>query len=157
MLVLLPELAFNNAFVSPRILGYEAMAVVPTFNTTDLFMLEGGLPPDPAVIGCHEITHYVHAQQLAGFAWFWNALSGNVYTPQIGLDSWFAEGLAVYYETKLQPGVGRLSWPFWHGAFAAGLAGRRVNGGDLSGFNRDFFAGNNYLVGSEFISFLAAR
>ena len=96
-----------------------------------MFSLEMGLPPDPAVIGCHEITHYVQFQQIAGFAWFWN-LFGQVYTPQIGLDPWFDEGLAVYYETKLQPGTGRLAWPFWRGAFAAGFAGRRFNGGDLS-------------------------
>ena len=47
------------------------------------------------------------------------------------LDPWFDEGLAVYYETKLQPGTGRLAWPFWRGAFAAGFAGRRIGGGDL--------------------------
>ena len=157
MVVILPELAFNNAFVAERIAGYETVSVVPTYNTTDLFMLEGGIPPDPAIIGCHEITHYVHLQQIAGFAWFVNTLFGEVYTPQDGLDSWFDEGLAVYYETKLQPGVGRLSWPFWHGAFAAGVAGHRINGGDLSFANRDFFGGNNYLIGSEFVSFLASR
>jgi len=157
MVVILPELAFNNAFVAARVEGYETVGVVPTYNTTDLFMLEGGIPPDPAIIGCHEITHYVHLQQIAGFAWFINTLFGEVYTPQAGLDSWFDEGLAVYYETKLQPGVGRLAWPFWHGAFAAGVAGHRINGGDLSFANRDFFGGNNYLIGSEFVSFLAGR
>ena len=82
---------------------------------------------------------------------------GEEYTPQIGFDPWFDEGLAVYYETKLQPGVGRLAWPFWHGAFAAGLAGRRLHGGDLSEFNRDAFMGNHYLVGSHFVRFLAER
>jgi Tol biopolymer transport system component len=157
MVVILPELAFNNAFVAARLEGYETVGVVPTYNTTDLFMLEGGIPPDPAIIGCHEITHYVHLQQVAGFAWFVNTLFGQVYTPQEGLDSWFDEGLAVFYETKLQPGVGRLSWPFWHGAFAAGMAGHRINGGDLAAANRDFFGGNHYLVGSEFVSFLAGR
>ena len=157
MVVILPELAFNNAFVAPRVAGYETVSVVPTYNTTDLFMLEGGIPPDPAIIGCHEITHYVHLEQIAGFGWFINTLFGEVYTPQDGLDSWFDEGLAVYYETKLQPGVGRLSWPFWHGAFAAGVAGHRIDGGDLSFANRDFFGGNNYLIGSEFVSFLAGR
>ena len=157
MTVILPEIAFNNAFVTPRLGGYDATAVVPTFNTVDLFMLEGGLPPDPAVIGCHEITHYVHLQQIEGFAWSWNRLFGAVYTPQIGLDPWFTEGLAVHYETSLQPGVGRLAWPFWHGVFAAGVAGHHINGGDLSAFNRDFHGGNHYLFGSELVSFLARR
>ena len=55
------------------------------------------------MIGCREITHFVQLQQIAGFAWFWNTLFGNLYTPQIGLDAWFDEGLAVYYETLLRP------------------------------------------------------
>jgi hypothetical protein len=156
IVAILPELAFNNAFVLPRIAGYETLAVVPTYGTLDAFTLEFGLPPDPALIGCHEITHYVHFQQIAGFAWFWNAF-GDVYTPQNGLDPWFDEGLAVYYETKLQPGTGRLAWPFWRGAFAAGFAGRRIGGGDLSVFQRDYHAGSHYLVGSQFVRFLAAR
>jgi len=157
IIAVLPELAFNNAFVLPRLAGYETLAVVPTYNTLDEFALEFGLPPDPGTIGCHELTHYVHFQQIAGFAWFWNVLFGEVYSPQIGLDPWFDEGLAVYYETKLQPGAGRLAWPFWRGAFAAGFAGRRLHGGDLSEFQRDFYAGNHYLVGSQFVRFLADR
>jgi len=156
IVAILPELAFNNAFVLPRVAGYETLAVVPTYGTLEAFTLEFGLPPDPAFIGCHEITHYVHFQQIAGFAWFLNAF-GDVYTPQNGLDPWFDEGLAVYYETKLQPGTGRLAWPFWRGAFAAGFAGRRVGGGDLSIFQRDYHAGSHYLVGSQFVRFLADR
>ena len=72
-----------------------------------------------------------------------------MYTPQIGIDPWFAEGLAVYYETKLQPGTGRLMWPFWRGAFAAGFAGKRFNGGDLSVFQRNFHAGSYYLAAAS--------
>src|SRR4051812_27501003 len=156
IVAILPELAFNNAFVTPRISGYETLAVVPTYDTLDMFSLEMGLPPDPAVIGCHEITHYVQFQQIAGFAWFWNFF-GQVYTPQIGFDAWFAEGLAVYYETKLQPGSGRLAWPYWRGSFAAGFAGKQFNGGDLSVAQRDFYAGSYYLNGSQFVRFLADK
>ena len=96
-------------------------------------------------------------QQVAGFAYAVDAVLGEQYTPQIGFDPWFDEGLAVYYETTLQPGVGRLAWPFWHGAFAAGVAGRRIQGGELSEFNRDAFMGNHYLVGSHFVRYLAQR
>jgi len=156
IVAILPELAFNNAFVTPRFSGYETLAVVPTYDTLDAFSLEMGLPPDAAVVGCHEITHYIQFQQIAGFAWFWNFF-GEVYTPQIGLDPWFDEGLAVYYETKLQPGTGRLAWPYWRGSFAAGFAGRRFHGGDLSTAQRDFHLGSYYLNGSQFVRFLADR
>ena len=157
MTLILPDLTFNNAFTSPIFLGYAPFAVVPTYQTVDAFTLEMGLPSDAGIIACHELTHYVHFQQIAGFASVVDAAFGDQYTPQLGFDGWFDEGLAVYYETTLQPGVGRLAWPFWHGAFAAGVAGRRIQGGDLSEFNRDAFMGNHYLVGSHFIRFLAER
>jgi hypothetical protein len=157
MTLILPELTFNNAFTSPIFLGHAPFAVVPTYQTIDAFTLEMGLPSDAGIIACHELTHYVQFQQVAGFAYAVDAVFGEQYTPQIGFDPWFDEGLAVYYETTLQPGVGRLAWPFWHGAFAAGVAGRRIQGGDLSEFNRDAFMGNHYLVGSHFVRYLAQR
>ena len=155
--LIMPDLTFNNAFTVPMVDGYEPFAVVPTYQTIDAFSLEMGLPPDAGTIACHELTHYVHFNQVAGFSWFVDQVFGEAYTPQLGFDGWFDEGLAVYYETTLQPGVGRLAWPFWHGAFAAGVAGRRLHGGDLSEFNRDAFMGNHYLVGSHFVRFLAER
>jgi hypothetical protein len=157
MAVILPELTFNNGFTSPIGGGFEPFAMVPTFQTVDSFSLQFGLPPDAGIIGCHELTHYVHLLAVAGVSYLANLVFGEAYTPQLGFDGWFDEGLAVYYETLLQPGVGRLAWPFWNGAFAAGLAGRRLRGGDLSEFNRDAFMGNHYLVGSQFIQFLANR
>ncbi len=155
--VILPEVPFNNAFVAPRAFGYEEEGVVPTVFTTDDFTLENGLPPDAATIACHEMTHFVHLEQIEGFSFAWNAIFGEAYTPQSGFDSWFDEGLAVYYETHLQPGRGRLAWPYWQGVFAAGVAGRRLGGGDLSVYDRDYDGGNNYLVGSHFVQFLADR
>jgi hypothetical protein len=155
--LIMPDLTFNNAFTVPIIGGYEPFAVVPTYQTIDAFSLEMGLPPDAGTIACHELTHYIQFNQVAGFAWLVDQVFGEAYTPQLGFDGWFDEGLAVYYETTLQPGVGRLAWPFWNGAFAAGLAGHRLQGGDLSQFNRDAFMGNHYLVGSHFVRFLAER
>jgi len=154
--VVMPEVPLNNAFVSGGGDGEDLDAVVPSYDTSAEFALELGIPPSPAAIACHEITHHVHFLQMAGFAWFINQL-GAVYSPQLGLDRWFDEGLAVYYETKLQPGIGRLAWPFWRATFAAGYAGRRIDGGALSELQRDFHGGNHYLVGSHFVRFLADR
>ncbi|HSY39706.1 MAG TPA: hypothetical protein VLA79_09265, partial [Polyangia bacterium] len=78
MVLVMPEVPFNNAFVAPQAAGYEAVGVVPSYNTVDFFTVEAGLPPDPSFIGCHEITHYVHFEQMAGFAWFFNTVFGDV-------------------------------------------------------------------------------
>ncbi len=156
MTVVIPDVPFNNAYVQPSFLGAESTTVIPTSNTFD-FSTELGIPPDPSYIGCHEIVHYVQLLQASGF-WGWiNRYLGDTMTPQIGIDSWFIEGLATYYESRLQPGTGRMAWPVWRGAFHAGYAEKRINGGDLSVFQRPFHFGHHYLVGSHFVEFLAKR
>jgi hypothetical protein len=65
--LVMPELHFNNAYVAPRLSGYETISVIPTENTLD-FTTEFGLPPDPGWVGCHEVVHYVHEQQM-GSGW----------------------------------------------------------------------------------------
>lgn len=152
--IAMPDAPLNNAYVAPTAGGVETFAVVPTYETAEIFATLG-LPPDPGFVGCHELTHYVQGLQVTGVPGLVNEVFGNVITPQVGLDSWFWEGLAVYYETKLQGGVGRLGSPFWHGLFASGVAGRKPNGGWMSDFQRDQPFGANYLTGSHFIDWLA--
>ncbi|MCA9678872.1 MAG: hypothetical protein KC464_27835, partial [Myxococcales bacterium] len=153
--VVMPAAPFNNAYVAPRTAGDEDVAVVPTYDTLD-FTSEFGLPPDPGMIGCHEMIHYVQAQQVGGV---WAALDrvlGDLVTPQAGLDAWFWEGLAVHYETALNPGAGRLAWPVWRGVFAAGYADGGLDGDDLSEWKRLAPPGHHYLVGSHFVDWLIA-
>ena len=157
IVAILPELAFNNAFVTPRISGYETLAVVPTYDTLDMFSLEMGLPPDPAVIGCHEITHYVQFQQIAGFAWFWN-LFGQVYTPQIGLRCVVRRRA---WPSTTRPSCSRAAG----GSRGRSGAGRSRPASRASASTaaisassqRDFYAGSYYLNGSQFVRFLADR
>src|SRR5687767_5785902 len=66
MVIIMPDAAFNNAFVAPSALGFEEVSVIPTFATLD-FTTSFGLPPDPGAIACHELVHYVHFQQTRGF------------------------------------------------------------------------------------------
>lgn len=156
MVIAMPEAAFNNAFVLPELGGYEHASVIPVVTTLDL-ATEFGIPPDAGVIACHELAHYVQFTQVTGFwdrvgTWF-----GHLYTPQLGYDPWFIEGLATHYEAKLTPGAGRPRWPIFTGMFAAGHAGRGVNGGDLSAYGRRAPVGHHYLVGTMFVRFLAER
>lgn len=156
MVIVLPELPFNNAFVSGPAAGQHPYSVLPTFNTFD-FTTELGLPPDPAYIGCHEIVHYVHLLQVSGIWHFINRVFGNALSTQNGFDSWFIEGLATYYESRLQPRTGRMAWPVWRGMLLAGVAEERISGGDLSSLMRASHWGNNYHLGSFFIEYLAER
>jgi len=150
-----PDVPLNNAYVMPAVAG-EPVGVVPTHATTDVFSLFG-LPPDPGFVACHEVVHYVQSLQVAGFPGFLVDVFGDAYTPQIGLDSWFWEGLAVYYETKLQGGGGRLGSRYWDGVFRAGVAGHGIDGGDLSDLHRQTPYGSHYVVGSHFIDWLARK
>jgi hypothetical protein len=156
MVIVMPDVAFNNAYVLEALAGYEEVAVIPLRATLD-FATEFGIPPDPGYVACHELTHYVHFQQLAGF---WGKVDwafGDIYTPQFGYDPWFLEGLATHYESALQPGVGRPHWPIFTGMFAAAYAGQHVGGGDLSSLARLSSVGHHYLVGAMFFRFLTER
>ncbi|NVB80151.1 MAG: hypothetical protein HOV81_17285 [Kofleriaceae bacterium] len=153
--VVMPDTPFNNAFVAAGALGYEDVAVIPTFSTLD-FTTEFGLPPDPGFIACHELVHYVQVQQLAGFWKGFSDLFGDIYNPQAGYDPWLWEGLATTYEARLT-GIGRPQWPIFTGMFAAAYAGKHISSGELSAFGRQASVGHHYLVGSMFIRFLVER
>src|SRR5262245_19060736 len=135
IVIVMPDAPFNNAFVAPDALGYEQVAVIPAYSTLD-FATAFGLPPDPGPIACHELVHYVQFQHTAGFWGTFNNWFGPMYTPQLGYDPWFDEGLATHYEARLAPGLGRPVWPLFTGMFAAAYAGKKINGGDLSSYGR---------------------
>lgn len=154
LVVVAPHLPFNNAYVAPATAGQEHVAVVPTFNTTDVFSMFG-LSPDPSMIGCHEMAHYIQGRQLSGIPNFIEAVFGYTVSPETGLEPWFWEGLAVYYETKLQRGLGRLGSDFWSGVFAAGVGDEGLHESDLNESTRRIPFGGHYLVGSQFVDWLA--
>lgn len=153
--IVMANLPYNNAYVSPPLLS-EPIEVLPAYNTTPYFA-RFNLPPDPGIIGCHEAVHYVQLLQSGGFHGFVTAVTGSAYTPQIGLEPWFHEGISVYYETKLQGGIGRLGTRYFEGILAAGVAGRTVNGGWMHFLNREPTHGGHYLVGSFFVDWLVSQ
>ncbi|MEZ4403463.1 MAG: hypothetical protein R3B06_25785 [Kofleriaceae bacterium] len=152
--VVLPEAPFNNAYVYPTALGVEDLTVIPTGDTLD-FVTEFGLPPDPGMTGCHELTHYVQLRQIAGL---WRALDtvfGDLGTPQGGFEPWFLEGLATVYEARLVPRAGRPRWPVFTSMFHAGYAGGvGLTPGALSEYGRLATPGHHYLVGTIFVGWL---
>ncbi len=153
--VIHPNLPFNNAFVSAPA-GGDFFSVIPTHTTFD-WSTELGIPLGQDYVACHELVHYVQFQQSFRFWGGINRIFGKTLSQQIGLDGWFVEGLATYYEQLLQPGTGRPTWPAWTGAFHAGVAQDGISGGDLSDLNRQYHWGNHYLVGSHFVAYLVYR
>jgi len=153
--IVLPQVPFNNAYVAPAN-GLEPVSVVPTYSTADLFGLLG-IVPDPGVIGCHEMVHYIHFLQAGGLGYTVSSLLGPLYSPQSGIDPWFQEGLAVFYETKLQPGVGRLRSRYFEGILAAGVAEEGLDTGTPNFYHREPLYKGQYLVGAAFIDWLVAK
>lgn len=149
----LPKLPFNNAFIAPAGFGLEQIGLVPLYNTADYFV-PMGIPPDPAYIGCHEMTHDVVMRQVSaqalGLRYFFQR---GTFSPLDGIDPWFQEGIAVYNETKLQ-GHGRLWTPYFDGLFAAGMREPKRAGGWMSIYHRTPQYGGHYLIGSRFIDYL---
>ncbi len=150
--VYLPEVEFNNAYVMFGA-GFDPHIVVPTFFTSNIFG-QFGFTPTATAVGCHEMVHYLHFIQIHGFYRAINEFMGPSINPQTGLDLWFFEGLATYYESQLVEGVGRYGSPIWENIFAAGIADDHLDGGRLSQFDRSVPNGAHYLVGSYFVAYL---
>ncbi|MFN7131313.1 MAG: TolB family protein, partial [Myxococcales bacterium] len=154
LLFYLTESRFNNAYVMPMVGGIEQHAVVPTSDSLQWFYDVGG-SPGPRLTGCHEAVHAVVMAQNNGFSYGLNLLLGSVFSPQIGHDTWFHEGLATYYESKLVPGTGRMASPHWGGLFEAAVAEDGFGPSDLHRQMRTFGGSNPYLYGSHFVRWLA--
>lgn len=154
--IALPSVPYNNAFAAPALLGLEPISVVPMYSTAEMFGLLG-IVPDPGLVGCHEVVHYVQSLQAGGLGYAISSVLGPWYSPQSGLDPWFQEGLAVFYETKLHPGLGRLRSRYFEGILAAGAAEGGLDTGLPNYYHRDPLYGGQYLIGSAFIDWLVAR
>lgn len=151
---------FNNAYVVPDSSSLPQQMVLPVHTTLELFNFMGFGPADMGAVGCHESVHYVQLQQTDGLWGLVNTITGGLFESNSMTESWFLEGLAVYYEGRLGQRVGRPHSPVWHGFFEATTQalGGELHPGYLSPEHRrmDPFGGN-YLTGSHFVAWLAER
>ncbi len=158
LVVFLTSAHFDNAYVQPPFLGLPPQMVVASQMNLELFDLFDFGTNGIADITCHEATHYVQFQQNDELWWLVNLVFGDVYAPNFLPESWFLEGLATFYEGRLDKSVGRPHSPLWHGLFESIVAARggRLEPGDLISVNREFLPeGANYLVGEYFVKWLA--
>jgi WD40-like Beta Propeller Repeat len=158
LIVYLTTANFDNAYVQPPFVGLPPQMVLASHMTLELFDLfdfgTNGIPD----IACHEATHYVQFQQNDGLWALVDVVFGDVYAPNFLPESWFLEGLATFYEGRLDKSVGRPHSPLWHGLFesVAAIRGGELEPGDLVATNRQFLpVGANYLVGEYFVKWLA--
>lgn len=149
---------FNNAYVQPRIAGLPQQMVLPQQLTLELFHLLGLAGGEVGDVACHEAVHYLHMQQAHGLWRLANDLLGNVHQPNSLVDTWFLEGLATWYESRLGRRVGRPENPLWRGMFQSYAAAHGLNAGHLNAVHRDHLPfGAQYVVGQHFVEWLAHR
>ena len=151
---------FDNAYVQPQIGGLPIQMVLAHHFTTEFFnLLEIGSNHVDDV-SCHEAVHYVQFSEVDELWYYLNLAFGDLLDPNIATESYFLEGLATYYEGRLERNTGRPHSPIWRGLFESGVALRRgeIFPGDMSPSNRELLPfGGNYLVGMHFIEWLARR
>lgn len=109
------------------------------------------------LVFCHELAHYVHGSQISGIHEVAEKAFGKNFLrfrPQDAFESWVWEGIAIYYESKLNPQRGRLNSHFWRQVFESQYAHQAFTPSDLFSENTDTYEGA-YLTGSHFIEYLA--
>ncbi len=160
LLLYLTSANFNNAYVDGQYGGEPLHAVLPLYATNEGFHFDNLPELSVGDIGCHELLHYVQFEQIDGF-WRWvNLIVGDIFGPQNYLERWFTEGLAQYYEGRLEHRTGRPNSPLYRAALESGLDSRggRVGPGDLTLFQRELYPDSGaYLTGLHFIEFLADK
>ncbi len=159
-LVYLTDANFNNAYVSGQSEGEPLHTVNPLFATSEGFHLNGLGNAAIGDIGCHELLHYVHYEQIEGFWRLVNSVFGDVFPSQAFLERWFTEGLAQYYEGRLGNRVGRPHSPLYRAEFESGIASRGgwISAGDLNLAQRELVPSSGaYLTGLHFIEHLAHK
>src|SRR5262249_28848017 len=149
---------FDNAYVQAQVGGLPIQMVLAHHFTTEFFnLLEIGVN-NVDDVACHEATHYVQFQEVDELWYYLNLAFGDLLDPNIATESYFLEGLATYYEGRLERDTGRPHSPIWRGLFESGVALRKgeIYPGDLSPAQRELLPfGGNYLVGMHFIEWLA--
>lgn len=159
-LLFLTSANYNNAYVGGLSFGEPLHSVNPLSITSELFHWYGLGGADVGDIACHEMFHFAHYEQTHGFWDVVNTVFGPVLPPQTFLERWFTEGVAQYYEGRLQRAVGRPHSPLYRGSFDSfvALRGGAIGGGDLSLFQRELnpYSGA-YLTGLHFIEWLVGK
>ncbi len=157
-LLFLTSSNYNNAYVGGQQGGEPLHSLNPLSATDEIFHWYGLNMADTGDIACHEMFHFVHFEQVENFWRVVNAVVGPVVPSQVFLERWFTEGVAQYYEGRLQRVSGRPHSPLYRGAFDSYVAAHHgLGGGDLSISTRELLPYSGaYLTGLYFVEWLAS-
>ncbi len=159
-LLFLTSANYNNAYVGGQARGEPLQLVNPLSVTSEFFHWYGLGGAEAGDVACHEMFHFAHYEQVQGFWEVVNTVFGPVLPPQAFLERWFTEGIAQYYEGRIQRAVGRPFSPLYRGSFDSfvALRGGAVEAGDLALNQRELSPfGGAYLTGLYFIEWLVAK
>ncbi|MDQ3265612.1 MAG: hypothetical protein M3Y59_18470 [Myxococcota bacterium] len=159
VLAYLTSANFNNAYAYYSIAGSPRQLLLPTHLSLELFEWFNLGLGEVGDVSCHEALHYVQMEQVEGGWALVNWLLGDVFSPNAMIEPWFSEGLATYYEARMDRRVGRPHSPIWTGVLEAGLASQGgFRGSDLNALNRHMYPwGAHYLTGSWFVEWLVEK
>ena len=162
--VLITGANYNNAFVSPAGSSARTQMLVPLHFALEKFQSENNLGGcDMGTVACHEAVHYLIFQQVKGDGGAIRKVVGNPFpsVDALAVERWFHEGMAVWLESDMKQGRGRLASPTFRGRMEAFVASRpgRLRYQVLSEYDRQSYpAGSGpYLVGAHFVAYLASH
>jgi hypothetical protein len=159
-LLFLTSANFNNAYVTGQNSGEPLQSVNPLGTTAEIFHWYGLGNATPGDIACHEMFHYAHFEQIENFWSLVNTIFGPVVPVQGFTERWFTEGVAQYYEGRIEKSVGRPTSPLYRNSFASFVAMRdgTILPGDLHPQQRELnpFSGA-YLTSMHFVEWLVER
>jgi hypothetical protein len=107
----------------------------------------------------HEFTHAVHLDKVRGAPRILQTIFGNVpwFIPNVFQPGWMVEGLAVYEESKGQPGQGRLKAPLFEGWLRAERKKGFLTLREINADGRAQPLNKQYLYGAYFMDFVARK
>ncbi|MEJ6950743.1 TolB family protein [Natronospora cellulosivora (SeqCode)] len=110
-----------------------------------------------ALVAVHEYVHMLSLSSTGGSVENFQRIFGNAFMPNIVLNAWITEGIAVYYESMFSPYSGRLNEGYYDAYIGALVAEDKLPSIVDASFFPNKYPGRSaaYLYGAQFFRFLA--
>ncbi len=153
-IVILDSLDLANGYASPLPFNYAGIILSPP-DEGELLQNREWLE----LVLTHEFTHVVHLDKARRAPLVLRRIFGRfpLWFPNVFEPGWLIEGLAVYSESDLAKGYGRLGQSHFEGMMRAENARGLLSLRELNADGRGFPLNRDYLYGSYFFLFLGER